>query len=177
MNILYNFLSNTKYFGQISPILTNIIENIDNNSSIHNNLILDKTTLSDIKLRYFLNYNDKTSDIGMILFQNCIDHIEKGTNRIIIQDKALNSMKYAIFDNPQEYLRKFIIKEDSRIANTYRPEPYYIQIFGSNEFFEEFLNSLQKDPTTNKAQKFWNIYKSNNYKPIITHKNIITGFE
>lgn len=170
-DIVYQFLSNTRHEHLISPIITKIIESVNENE-----LTLEMSVLLDIRLNYFLNYKEKTSYNGMILFQNCIDHIENVSDRIIIQDKALNSMKSAIINDPEEYLTNFVIKEEHKIVNTYSPDPYYIQIFGSNDNFEEFLNSLQENSNINKVKEFWSLYKNNKYAPILIKKEDNNNF-
>ena len=170
-NIIHHFLSTTIHMHLISPIITKIIESVNENE-----LTLEMSVLLDIRLNYFLNYKEKTSYNGMILFQNCIDHIENVSDRIIIQDKALNSMKSAIINDPEEYLTNFVIKEEHKIVNTYSPDPYYIQIFGSNDNFEEFLNSLQENSNINKVKEFWSLYKNNKYAPILIKKEDNNNF-
>lgn len=161
-DIIYQFLSTTKHIHRISPILTDIIDNIDDDK-----LILSKSVLSDIRLSYFLNYDDKTSSAGMLLFQNCIDHNDKDTNTIYIQDKALESMRDAITNNPEKYFTNFVTYKDNLIMDTYDPEQFYIQIFGNNNNFEEFLNNCSiGSPNEEKVKNYWMLYKYNGYSSI-----------
>lgn len=166
LDIIINFLHNTKYKDVISPALSTFIETADDLPS--DKLLLDKSQLSGIQLEYFIRCPEKLSSKGFVLFYNCIKYIDPSTNHVYLRQEALDEMKKEIMNHPDLYFQAFIRTgvTSNPEFNTVSPEPFYKQIFGSNENFEAFLYSFNNTECLDRVRKFWLLYKKNNYKPI-----------
>ncbi len=168
-HIIYDFLSGTTHPAIISPALSSFKEMVENNEIVKNDLLIDLSVLSDLQLKYFENEQNKFSEDGFTLFYNCQSKTDPKTHRVYLRQEALDIMKNEIQKNPQGYFSMFIRKgmTSNTEYNTVSPEPFCAQIFGDYEKFEEFLKKCKNDNQyTIRVKNFWELYKSNGYRPI-----------
>lgn len=123
-------------------------------------------------------FNQKHLDV----LYNCIDYIEKNTNRTIHLDKeACALVRKLIEENPEEYLKTFVRLEavsDSSEWNGITGEPFWAQIFAGDLdstqtekvaavfrafIFSDKFDGLDKIIT---VRNFWALYENNNYQAI-----------
>ena len=140
-------------------------------------LAINRWILEDLIQREPI-FNQKHLDV----LYNCIDHIEKNTNRTIHLDKeACALVRKLIEENPEEYLKTFVRLEavsNSSEWNGITGEPFWSQIFAGDlasievekvaENFRDFIFSDQFDSydkiTT--VRNFWELYENNEYRAI-----------
>lgn len=109
--IIICFLKNINNVTKISEAITKIIESVNNNEIQADDLIINVPTLTKMKLDYFINYDNKLSDNGFVLFSNCIDY--QDTTERHLQKDAIVVMKKEIEIYPERYLSNFIHKGSS----------------------------------------------------------------
>lgn len=171
--IVVNFFKNIKDVVTMSNAITRFTESVSKEKITANDLVIDVPNLSRIKLEYFISYNNKLSDKGFILLGNYIDYENTDTDKVRLVKEALEVMKNEIETNPELYFSNFIHKGDSADdANTLHPEPFYLDIFGSNENFEKFLESHKLIPSYVRVNRYWALYKYFNYNNLKFDNNI-----
>lgn len=148
-----------------SQAIDNTVKDFRQNNFIDTQLTLSYSDLLDIQISYFYKYSEKLDSIcGYQLFGLCIESVDKNSPTHL-SSKAIKIMLEYIQQNPKKYDDIFVIKTPKEAQYIYSPEIYYLQIFKSNENFENFIlkHSELQIP---KIKKFWEAYKNNNYKNI-----------
>lgn len=169
--IIVSFLKNINNVAKISDAITNIIECVNNKKISADDLIINVPTLTKIKLDYFINYNNKLSDNGFVLFGNCIYYTDTDTDKVHLVKKTLEVMRTEIEEKPEFYLSNFIHKGSSADnKNALYPEQYCLVIFGSNDDFEKFLESHKSLPSYKRVFRYWQLYKFNEYTAVMFDK-------
>ena len=167
--IIISFLEEVNDVVSMSNAITNFLGDIKNGNISKTKLLIDVPTLGQIRLGYFIHYNDKLSDNGFILFSNCKDN--NSTDIIHIERNALMAMRTEIEEKPEYYLSNFIHKGSSDdYTNSLYPETYFLIIFGSYENFDKFLESHKSLPSYKRVFRFWQLYKFNDNRPVIFDK-------
>lgn len=169
--VIISFLEEVNDVVRMSNAITNFLGDIKNENTSKTQLQIDVPTLGQIRLGYFIHYNDKLSDNGFVLFSNCIDYENTSTKHI--HKDALVVMKKEIEADPERYFSNFIQKRslpDNK--NILYPETYYLDIFGSNDEFESFIQAHQSIPSNVRVYRFFALYKYFNYQPLKFDNNI-----
>lgn len=157
-----NFLRESVSLIQMSNLL-NYYADPDNKIS---DLVIDKKTIKDIQLSYFMEYADKNlvDEICIRLFVNCAD-IEPTTRKFSFNKSASKKMRELVDIDSQGYISKFIKMDELYI---YSP-CWWKPIFEENtDEMEKYLFEKKKDYLTgiNDARTLWKLYKCNGYKEI-----------
>ncbi|MDR2222364.1 MAG: KAP family NTPase [Flavobacteriaceae bacterium] len=126
-------------------------------------LIFDKEELLEINKSILKDliekervYNKKYLEV----LYNCVASINLTNDRIINLDKdSCEKVRELIEENPQEYLKNFINLNQRIIAC----EPFCVQIFGSEEDVDSFLNSQAFDSYLgiNRIRNVWKWFRLN----------------
>ena len=108
----------------------------------------------------------------MGLFYCCISVIDTHSDNVTLDHEACALMKNKILKSPEFYINSFVrlgMKTFRTDYNSITGEPFWLQIFESPEEFESFINATSSKGIKGhiKTKHFWEIYKNNNYKPII----------
>ncbi|WP_018463995.1 KAP family P-loop NTPase fold protein [Segatella paludivivens] len=171
--IIFNFLAKVNDVVRMSNAITKFLEDFTKGNIFANKLVIDVPTIDKIRLDYFIHYNDKLSDNGFVLFSNCIDSKNTFTSKRLLQKDALAYMKKEIEADPERYFYNFIQKGSSTgNKNMLYPEPYYLDIFGSNDEFDKFIQKCEGIPSYVRMHRFWTLYKYLHYQPLLFASNI-----
>lgn len=174
-NIIEDFLVNTSQKIPVTQCLYKFIQDWGNEDAFKNNCILSVKELKEIQLNYFKKSEDKFSEEGFNLFYACNDGEREENGNTIIRDEALQTMRLAIRNKPNDYLNNFIESEENHSfkKKSLMPRAFYEQIFESKKNFERFLNSPNITLKNKKRVKnFWRLFKNNNYKPLIFESGV-----
>ena len=171
--IVVDFFKNIYDVVTMSKAITQFVESVSNEKLNIDDLVIDLPTLSKIKLDYFINYDNKLSDDGFDLFHNCIDYYNTDKSKVHLLKEACEVMKIYIEENPESYLSNFIYQGSSTDKkNTLYPEPFFLDIFGSNDNFAKFLEVHKSMPFYKIVSRFFDLYKFNDYKPLEFYNRI-----
>ena len=174
-NIIEDFLVNTSQKIPVTQCLYKFIQDWGNEDAFKNNCILSVKELKEIQLNYFKKSEDKFSEEGFNLFYACNDGEREENGNTIIRDEALQTMRLAIRNKPNDYLNNFIESEENHSfkKKSLMPRAFYEQIFESKKNFERFLNSPYITLKNKKRVKnFWRLFKNNNYEPLIFESGV-----
>lgn len=174
-NIIEDFLVNTSQKILVTQCLYKFIQDWGNEDAFKNNCILSVKELKEIQLNYFKKSEDKFSEEGFNLFYACNDGEREENGNTIIRDEALQTMRLAIRNKPNDYLNNFIESEENHSfkKKSLMPRAFYEQIFESKKNFERFLNSPNITLKNKKRVKnFWRLFKNNNYEPLIFESGV-----
>ena len=112
---------------------------------------------------------------GLELLSSCVVKIDDA-KRTILDENACIKMREYIEREPEDYINEFVGYFSSNIdgKETIFPEKYYQSIFVDNNKFESFLrkNELNKIKKITLVRNFWELFKSNNYTPIVCGKDV-----
>jgi hypothetical protein len=113
----------------------------------------------------------KIQPLHISLLYSCIASIDQTTRKITLDKEACANMRALIEENPAGYFEKFVrlgAVSSNPEYNSVACEPFWEQIFGSAEKFEEFLNKQDSStiPNIERIKNFWALYKNNDYKMI-----------
>lgn len=104
------------------------------------------------------------------IFYLCIDRIDVDSN-IYIEENYCQKMKHIIEQSPSAYIYDFVrlgAQSSSKYVNWVTCEPFWKQIFGSEEDIKRFIQKNDKNnyPHMLRMTNFWSLYEANNYKMI-----------
>jgi hypothetical protein len=100
------------------------------------------------------------------LLYSCVDKIDQTTRNVTLDKDACLKIRTLIEENPIGYFENFVrlgMYSSSPDFNSVACEPFWKQIFGNTEEFEEFLN---KQDLSTILKNFWELYKNNGYNMI-----------
>jgi hypothetical protein len=156
-------------FNIIRNLITGLIKRVllvEIIFSKENMLQIAKDALDD------LIENDKQiTPLHLDLLYTCIVSINQTTQKFILDKDACSKIRALIEENPERYFENFV-RLGGHSSNTdfnfVACEPFWEQIFGSAEKFEEFLNKQDSStiPNIERTKNFWELYKNNRYKMI-----------
>ena len=131
----------------------------------NNVIIKDKELLQNILLECL---KDKMLELKTFaapingLYMKNLEDIEPGTRRIIITDDANKAMREFIKSHPEEYLRKFFLRqhpEPSFKGVYYQLDPFLLYYFNEDwKSVEDFLDSAPVKNNFNTSQEEKNFY-------------------
>ena len=165
-------------FFNISTIINNLISSHiykKTDEEMLRERIPSKEFLGEINLKllkkYFIEVRNEDLDFGIyiILFYNCLEEIESGSNKMKIFKNASNFLGIKLNENKyllENYLSYFLRFSDFRYTvselNSERigTEPFFVQIFGSQE---KFIGILRKNNSivSKEILKFFKMRKIN----------------
>jgi hypothetical protein len=159
---------------KVTQLLYEFIQTHQKSVISDSNLVLSIEDIKEIQLSYLKNnlaQKTEINDSDMVLLQYCVDSIDPNPRIINLRNEALALIFEQIKSFPQGYIQSFprlLMASSSPEWNQIGPEPFWKQIFGSTDKFEDFINDSQKDNLEGirKVRNFWQLYKNNDYKPI-----------
>jgi hypothetical protein len=159
---------------KVTQLLYEFIQTHHKSEISDSNLVLSIDEIKEIQLSYLRNNLARKTEIDdsdVVLLQYCVDSKDSKTQIINLRNEALELISNQIKSFPQGYIQSFprlLMTSSSPDWNQIGPEPFWKQIFGSTDKFEEFINDPQKDNLTGirKVRNFWQLYKNNEYRPI-----------
>jgi hypothetical protein len=154
-------------------LLTSIIYDVEKIETMYITEITPYDLILDTNI-FFLDSYLKVKNIdkdGLKLYYNCIQAIDPNTRQIKISDKANSLILYKInnggfisylehFIRPLYYSSSEFFEGDSQRV----PEPFFLQIFGSEENFMSILNGYnlkENEDLIIEIKKFMQEYKKN----------------
>ena len=172
--ILSNLKEKTPNYTFNYPIIKQIIIE-QTKGQINHTILSNKELLSISKqnLSEYLNHSNTPNNNDIMgLFYTCITDIDPHTDNVTLDHEACALMKNKILKSPEFYINSFVrlgMKTFRTDYNSITGEPFWLQIFESPEEFESFINANSSKGIKGhiKTKHFWEIYKNNNYKPII----------
>lgn len=129
------------------------------------NPVVENQDILTLSKRYFEKYLEENTIFNkghLDILYICIDNITlDNTRNIKLDEEICAKVEKLIRQDPTEYFK---------IALSYQHdvvyiEPFYIQIFGSNEKFERFVMNNNNERVT-LIQNYWQLYKHNGYKSV-----------
>lgn len=170
--IIKNLKRNSDRFPYqvIKKIIINILNNEFTETIIfnHDDVLLISNYYLDEMIN---NSNNDFNNMHMELLYCCISNIDQQSHHVILDGEACNKVKDLIINNPIYYINNFVrlgmISSDPNF-NSVACEPFWGQIFGNAECFEELINSshVEKIKNINLVRNFWELYRNNDYNPI-----------
>ena len=143
------------------------------NKELHEKVIISHNEILNVACASLEDLIKKEPTIGKLhleLLYNCIDSIEHDTRKCILNKNMCNKVCSAIKKNPKDYFSYFVRlgMSTSPFYNVVACEPFYEQIFGNQNDFEEFLLTLSEEqvPKIKLTKNFWLLYKHNDYTSI-----------
>ena len=143
------------------------------NKELHEKVIISHNEILNAACASLEDLLKKEPTIGKLhleLLYNCIDSIEYDTRKCILNKDMCNKVCSAIKKDPKDYFSYFVRLgiSTSPFYNIVACEPFYEQIFGNRNDFEEFLSTLGEEqvPKIKLTKNFWVLYKHNDYTSI-----------
>ena len=101
------------------------------------------------------------------IFYLCIDRIDVDS-KIYIEENYCQKMKHIIEQSPSAYIYDFVrlgAQSSSKDVNWVACEPFWKQIFGSEDMIKEFIQNHNENnyPHMLRMANFWSLYEANNY--------------
>lgn len=155
------FLRGAKNLMRMSRLLSNYTDP-DNDGSF----VLDKSSLKDIQLAYFMKYAErkKVDEDCLTLFENSAN-IEPKSRKFLWNNSASAKLRELVNIDPQGYVSAFITMDKTYIF----PPRYWKPIFQEDtEELERYLFADDKDQLKgiSDARIVWRLYKYNGFKEI-----------
>lgn len=172
-NSISDILMNDNSVEYHHVIIQKIIINLCNNE-LEFDIIYTKDELLQINKKLLKKYIEQTpitNGLHIQLFCTCVKDIDQITRKVTIDEGSCLMMKSLILSSPEYYISTFVglaIATFDVTRNSITCQPFWEQIFGGAQPFEEFifkeeLNELQG---MRKVRNFWKLYSSNDYQPI-----------
>ena len=125
--------------------------------------------LSELYLCNYIQNPNSTEDILEFLY-GCIEYIHGETHKITLKKEACEKVRDYLL-NPSRYIKEFVRLQGTSSSpdfNGITGEPFWMQIFGSADKFEQFINDKKLNDIQNisRVRNFWELYKSNGYEAI-----------
>ncbi|MCM1177803.1 MAG: KAP family NTPase [Clostridium sp.] len=123
----------------------------------------------------YLNKYIETGNAELNTYKNllysCIADVNKDTRKATLDAKSCDKIKRLIYRHPCSYLDGFVFLggvSSSPDFNSIACEPFWKQIFGSADNFEDFISNstLNACDKINLVRNFWRLYKRNDYEQI-----------
>ncbi len=120
-----------------------------------------------LMLRDYID-NFKTGEFNIDALYCCIDRIDPETSVISLTKDAIANMNAFIEMYPGAYLENFVrlgLISSNNEHNTIACEPYWNDLYRTPEEFAKVVSKYQ-GKNSERVQRFWNLYASNDYKPL-----------
>lgn len=156
------FLRSARSLEQMSKLLYDI-SYPDNRDY---GLVLEKSTLKEIQVSYFMRYSEKNvvdKKLEQLFIYSA--NLEQGSRKFLWNEKASGRFKELIDIDASGYIKLFFEYDDFFIY----PKGYWTALFDDkSEKVDEYLFDNKKDNMEDIkwARLIWNIYKHNEYKEI-----------
>ncbi|MCS4238683.1 putative KAP-like P-loop ATPase [Myroides gitamensis] len=150
-NLISKLFPSEQLEGEIT--ITQVVEN-------HEILTLSKRYFED-----YLKENPIFKKGHLDILYVCIEDIRRDFHRNIKLDEEICAkVEKLIRYNPSEYFKIAL----SYLHNEVYIEPFYTQLFKSNENFERFISDKMYDniENANLVRNYWLLYKNNEYKSV-----------
>jgi hypothetical protein len=131
----------------------------------------DILNISKSALDNLIKNDNQIKQIHIDLLYSCITDIHQTTRVVTLDQESCSKIKELIEKTPLGYFDNFVRLGGFSTApdwNSVACEPFWRQIFGSEQEMETFINK-QDSTTISKfilIKNFWELYKNNSYKPI-----------
>ena len=137
-------------------------------------LIFTEFELMDIlkkSLRDLITHKPGYTALHKNIFRACISSIDPNSRKITLDAEVCKIILNTIENKPEEFINDFVFLgaiSSSPDWNNITCEPFWKQIFASEELIKEFIFDEKLDNITNikRVRNFWQIYEMNNYKSI-----------
>lgn len=155
--------------SMINDLIVAIInKEYDNDILFNHREILE---VAKYALRDLLRNDDIVNNRHLWMLYNCIESIDPNTRITTLDKDMCREICNCIKRSPNKYLESFVRLGSASLNPEYNNiacEPFYDQIFGCADNFENYIGTLNflDVPTVIRVQNFWALYKNNEYKPL-----------
>lgn len=173
IEMIKELLVNTICPVTISQLISDVIEVCLKEKMGDESLTLSIQSLKEIQLNYLKFYTTEKTELdeeGITLLYQCQKSTNPKTHKVSLYNEALQIMRGFIEVHPSGYISNFIRTgwSSSKIINKVFPEPFYEDLFKTNDSFEKFImrDELSSVFGIEKVRNYWQIYKCNDFRPI-----------
>ena len=109
--------------------------------------------------------------IHLDILYSCIYDIVPETREVKLDTKSCRKIKLLIMNSPEFYISNFVrlgAISSNALFNSIACEPFWRQIFGSNDNFKNFIEDTKLDQckNINRVRNFWKLYEKNDFQMI-----------
>lgn len=109
--------------------------------------------------------------MSLDILYSCISDIDPETKKITLDRQSCKKVRLLIIENPEFYISNFVrlgAISSSALFNSIACEPFWKQIFESNDIFKHFIEDTKLDQceNINRVRNFWKLYEKNNFQMI-----------
>lgn len=109
--------------------------------------------------------------IHLDILYSCIYDIVPETRKVKLDTKSCRKIKLLIMNSPEFYISNFVrlgAISSNALFNSIACEPFWRQIFGSNDNFKNFIEDTELDQckNINRVRNFWKLYEKNDFQMI-----------
>lgn len=109
--------------------------------------------------------------IHLDILYSCIYDIVPETREVKLDTKSCRKIKLLIMNSPEFYISNFVrlgAISSNALFNSIACEPFWRQIFGSNDNFKNFIEDTELDQckNINRVRNFWKLYEKNDFQMI-----------
>lgn len=172
-NMLLTQLEGTDSYIPNGLIRDLLAYDIETDPSKPNASIIKHNDILQVAIKNFeriLQVEDNSGPKVYDTFFSCIDKIETGTRKTILNPKACKLMRERIEKSPDAYFSSFVrllLFSSNPEYNSITCEPFWEQIFENESNVRVIINNptiaISKRPI---VKNFWKLYKANGFQPI-----------
>lgn len=136
-------------------------------------IFTDSELMSILKnsLRDLITHNPGYTALHKNILRACISSIDPNSKKVTLDTEACTMILNTIENKPEEFIKDFVFLRAASSSpdwNNITCDPFWKQIFASEELIKEFIFDEKLDNLTNikRVRNFWQIYEMNNYKDI-----------
>lgn len=157
-------------------ILGQLIINSINGEFRTDAIIFSKNELLEFNKKYLetsikKGEKEEIDRMSLDILYSCISDIDPETKKITLDRQSCKKVRLLIIENPEFYISNFVrlgAISSSALFNSIACEPFWKQIFGSNDIFKHFIEDTKLDQceNINRVRNFWKLYEKNNFQMI-----------
>lgn len=136
-------------------------------------IFTDSELMSILKnsLRDLITHNPGYTALHKNILRACVSSIDPNSKKVTLDTEACTMILNTIENKPEEFIKDFVFlgaASSSPDWNNITCDPFWKQIFASEELIKKFIFDEKLDNLTNikRVRNFWQIYEMNNYKGI-----------
>lgn len=157
-------------------ILGQLIINSINGEFRTDAIIFSKNELLEFNKKYLetsikKGEKEEIDRMSLDILYSCISDIDPETKKITLDRQSCKKVRLLIIENPEFYISNFVrlgAISSSALFNSIACEPFWKQIFESNDIFKHFIEDTKLDQceNINRVRNFWKLYEKNNFQMI-----------
>ena len=186
MILKYNYQSVNEYIDFVKSVLDicppyyhkilgQLIINSINGEFRTDEIIFSKNELLELNKKYLetsiKGERDEINRMSLDILYSCISDIDSETKKIVLDGQSCEKVRSLIMENPEFYISNFVrlgAISSNALFNSIACEPFWRQIFGSNDNFKNFIEDTELDQckNINRVRNFWKLYEKNDFQMI-----------